>query len=100
MELTLGSGRVIPDATEDDIRSLIAGEEFAILGPDLTYIQCAERREPPYDYVLEYQDGSLDRHYRAVDGPITLDRVTAAFLKYRRGDASWRDDFRWEKLEL
>ena len=101
MELTLESGRVVPDPTEDDIRSSIEGEEFAILGDDPdTYIQCAEQREPPYEYVLEYQDGSLDRHYQAVDGPITLDRVVAAFRKYLRRDPSWRSNFRWEKMDL
>jgi hypothetical protein len=66
--------------------------------PD-TYLQCAEQQEPPYEYVLEYQDGSLDRHYHAVDGPITLDRVLAAFIKYLRRDSSWRSDFRWEMIE-
>jgi hypothetical protein len=101
VELTLESGRVIAGATEDDILASIDGEEFAILGidPD-TYIQCAEQKEPPYEYVLEYQDGSLDRHYQAVDGPITLDRVIAAFIKYLRRDSSWQSDFRWEKMEL
>jgi hypothetical protein len=100
VELTLASGRVITDATEDDVRA-IDGEAFAILGidPD-TYIQCAERNGAPPEYVLEYQDGSLDRHYQAVDGPITLDRVIAAFIKYLRRDSSWRSDFRWEKMEL
>jgi hypothetical protein len=101
VELTLESGLVIADATEADILDLIEAEEFAILcvNPD-TYIQCAEQKEPPYEYVLEYQDGALDRHYEAVDGPITLDRVIAAFLKYLRRDSSWRTDFQWEKMEL
>jgi hypothetical protein len=35
-----------------------------------------------------------------VDGPVTLDRVVGAFLKYRRRDSSWRSDFRWEKMDL
>jgi hypothetical protein len=97
----LESGRIIADATEEDILASIDGEEFAILSidPD-TYIQCAEEKEPPYEYVLEYQDGSLDMHYQAGDRPVTLDRVTAAFIKYLRGDSSWRDDFRWEKMKL
>jgi hypothetical protein len=48
MELTLESGRVISDATEEDIRASIDGEEFAILSIDPnTYIQCAEQRESP-----------------------------------------------------
>ena len=101
MELTLESGRVIADATEADILSSVEGEDFAILGGDPdTYIQCAEQSEPPYEYILEYQEGSLERHYRAADGPVTLDRVIAAFIKYLRRDSSWRSDFRWERITL
>jgi hypothetical protein len=101
MELTLESGRVIADATEHDILDSIDGENFAILTTDSdTYIQCAQQQEPPYEYVLEYQDGSLDQHYQAVDEPITLDYVMAAFIKYLRRDPSWRSDFKWKKMEF
>jgi hypothetical protein len=101
MELILESGKTIASATEQDILSLIDGEDFAILGidPD-TYIQCAEQQEPPYEFILEYQDGSLDQHFSAVDGPVTLDRVINAFIKYLRQDASWRADFQWQREEL
>jgi hypothetical protein len=101
MELTLESGSVIADVTEEDILSSIEGEDFTILAADAnTYIQCAEQTEPPYEYILEYQDGSLEEHYEAVDGPITLERVIAAFLKYLRRDESWRSDFEWDKMKL
>jgi hypothetical protein len=101
VELTLESGRIIADPTEDDIWSSIVAEEFAILAVDHdTYIQYAGQKKRPSEYVLEYQDGSLDRHYQAVDRPIAVDRVTAVFLKYLRGDSSWRSDFRWEKMDL
>lgn len=101
MELTLESGKIIDDATEDDILSSIDGEEFAILAIDAnTYIQCAEQNEPPYEYILEYQDGSVDCHFQALDGPITLDRVIAAFIKYLRQDSTWRSDFDWDRVEI
>jgi hypothetical protein len=101
VDLELGSGRVVPNATEDDILGLVEGEDFVILSIDSnTYIQCAEQQAPPYEYVLEYQAGSLDRHYLAADRPITLDRVISAFLKYLRGDESWQTDFEWEKMKL
>ncbi len=101
MKLSLESGRVIANATEDDILASVEHEEFAILGidPD-TYIQCAKRQGLPNEYFLEHQDGSLDRHFQAVDRPITLDRVVSAFLRYLRLDASWRSDFQWDKMEL
>jgi hypothetical protein len=101
MNLELASGRILEMVSEDAIRSSIAGEEYAILGPNSdVYMQCAQRKERPYDYVLEFQDGSLDEHYQAVDGPIPLERVLAAFVKYLRRDASWRFDFEWEKMDL
>jgi hypothetical protein len=101
MNLELASGRILEMVSEDSLRASVVGEEFAILGPNPdTYMQCARRKEPPYHYVLEYQDGSLDRHYHAVDGPIPLERVLAAFVKYLRRDPSWRFDFEWEKMDL
>ena len=101
MELTLESGRVIAWPTEADVRDALLREEFAILSVDGgTYIQFAERKCPPYEYHLEYQDGGLDRHYQAADGPITMERVVAAFFSYLRGESSYRSDFRWERMEL
>jgi hypothetical protein len=101
MELTLASGRVIADPTEDDIREAVAVEEFAVLGAGpMTYIQCAGQSEAPGVGTMEYQDGSLDRHFRAADVLVAAARVTGAFIKYLRMDPSWRSDFRWEKMEL
>lgn len=53
-----------------------------------------------WEYILEYQEGSVSKHYRAVDSPILLEQVLNAFSKYLRGDESWRSDFTWEKLDL
>lgn len=101
MQLELESGVTIPSPTDTDF-TRIEGEEFAILsGEDSnSYIQCAEMTEPPWEYVLEYQDGSIDRHYRAIGGAIKLDQIKAAFRKYRDGDASWLTDFEWERIDL
>jgi hypothetical protein len=101
MELELESGQVIHNVTEGDILSRVEGEALAILTADTdTYIQCAELKASPGMYVLEFQDGSVDAHYQAMDDPITVDRVLAAFIKYLRDDTSWRTDFRWEQMEL
>lgn len=98
MDLSLASGRVIADAAEDDIRSAIPGEDSANLGDDPHYyIRCAKQRESPHEYALYYQYGSPAEHFRAVDRPITLDRVVSAFVKYLRRDATWQSDFRWER---
>lgn len=101
MTLQLESGKLIRDVEDQDIRAKVEGEAFAILSADdNTYLQCAEQSEPPYGYVLEYQEGSTKNHYAATDGPITLERVLAAFVKYLHGDDSWRSDFTWKKVKL
>ena len=82
------------------LRELSGGlNSFAILskGED-TYIQAAGG--PATGFDLEYQDGSVDRHFRCSDRPLTLDRVTAAFLLYLSGDEGWMTEFRWEHMEL
>jgi hypothetical protein len=101
VELTLPSGQVLADVTESALGAVIEGEDFAILGIDPHYyIRCAKRREPPSEYVLEFQDGSIAQRYQAIDGPITLGRVLSAFIKYLRHDRSWQSDFQWERTEL
>ena len=101
MDLTLESGAVIRDATEQDIRGRIEGEEFAILAAgDDTYLQCAKQNDAPSEYVLEFQEGDLGHHYRAVDDAVPLDRVITTFIKYLRGDESWQSDFEWQRMEL
>ena len=101
MDLTLESGAVIRDVTEQDIRGRIEGEEFAILAADDdTYLQCAKQNDTPSEYVLEFQEGDLGHHYRAVDDAVPLDRVITTFIKYLRGDESWQSDFEWQRMEL
>jgi hypothetical protein len=102
MQLELESGsQIIRDPTEKDICAYVGIEGFAILSvSEYTYIQCAEHDERTGEFQLEYQDGSVDEHYRAADEPITLDRILTAFVKYLRKDESWRSDFDWEKMKL
>jgi hypothetical protein len=109
MLLTREDGTEIVDPTPGQIEDALCGldclhgNSFAILGGDWTYIQTAQEDDPDFGvkyFVLEYQAGSLDRHYRAADGPLDLDDVIDAFLKYAAGDPGWKDDFTWEKMDL
>lgn len=100
MELTLPFDRSIADVTEDVVQSIIQSEEFGILGIDShNYMRFDKHKAPPDEYVLEYEDGTINRRFQAVDGPITYDRVLSAFLKYQRRDITWQSDFRWESKE-
>jgi hypothetical protein len=103
MDLML-SDRTIRGAAASDL-VCIGREDFAILSDGDTFIQCARASvytpdKSRLDYLLEYQDGSENEHYRAIGEPITLARVLSAFLKYLRGDASFRTDFPWGKVDL
>jgi hypothetical protein len=100
VDLELESGAVVRHVGEKDLAGHIEREDFAILmdGP-LTYLQCA-KQAPGSGYVIEYQDGSVKEHYGATGGPIAMDRVVSAFIKYLRRDPSWRGDFEWERVEI
>ena len=100
MDLELESGVVLRQVAEKDLAEHIEREDFVILldGP-LTYMQCA-KQAPDSGYVIEYQDGSVKEHYGATGGPIALDRVVSAFIKYLRRDPSWRGDFEWERVPI
>ena len=112
MRLTLEDGTVLTDPTPaqiaDALRSLNWQKDnsFAILekSDDSTYLQTAQMDDPELKeprFVLEYQDGSLARHYEAVaeDG-FALEKVIAAFQQYADGSESWRDGFEWKKMDL
>lgn len=111
MRLTTDADPPIDQPTPDDIRRVVSFSDhprrtFAILQdrPGF-YIQVAI--DDHRNYQVEYQDGTLDRHYEAYvvehhddDAHPGLGEVVAAFVSYLRGDDEWRRQFRWTKLEL
>jgi hypothetical protein len=71
------------------------GGSFAILGrDDMTYIQASGSMKDGCD--LEYQEGSLSRHFRATNASISLQEVIAAFQDYAAGGSQWQSRFQWE----
>ena len=69
---------------------------LATLGhSDLVYLQASGSVQK--GFTLEYQDGSLDQHYRSGATALPLDEATVVFQKYARGDASWRDGIMWDR---
>ena len=70
---------------------------LATLGrSELTYIQVAGSVQT--GFALEYQEGSLARHYRSRPANLPLETVTQIFQRYARGDGSWRQGAEWEHL--
>src|SRR5262249_51217010 len=72
MQLILASGRTIQNVKRKHLE-LIDGEEYATLvredHPEV-FIQCMEMNDSPQEYILEYRDGSADKHFRATDEAI------------------------------
>jgi len=77
-------------------------EDFVILSKnDMNYIQAAlSDYEGEEGLVLEYQEGSLEKHFNCIDGNISKEQVLTAFLLYLKGDLSWKSHFSWEKTVI
>ncbi|MGJ8638788.1 MAG: hypothetical protein ACSHYA_05300 [Opitutaceae bacterium] len=72
---------------------------FAILSmDDMTYLQTAGSVSD--GFVLEYQNGSMDEHYRASNETIETEKIIQVFEAFRNGDVSWFDEFEWNKEDL
>lgn len=87
------------ESIEDALRKLDgASNHFAILSIDeMTYMQASGSAET--GFVIEYQDGALDEHFKSTDTAIPLERVSKAFQSYLRRDDKWKSEFEWEKDE-
>jgi hypothetical protein len=76
-------------------------DDFVVLSKnDMNYIQAAPGDFEGEGLVLEYQDGSLDRHFSASDTNISKEQILSVFLAYLKGEDSWKDKFIWEKTIL
>ena len=105
MQLTLGLRGVVNGPTETQVeqavRSLPGGDDsYAILaqsGRDDRsgdyYIQTLGG--PSEGYLLEYREGSAQRHFRCTEAALTTDAVLAAFLAYFHGRADYKTGLRW-----
>jgi hypothetical protein len=76
-------------------------DDFVVLSKnDMNYIQAAVSDFEEEGLILEYQEASLDKHFNCIDTNISKEQVLAAFLKYLKGDLSWKDEFSWEKTVI
>jgi len=103
-KLEICGERTIVDPSDEDIRSALggldagSGDAFVILVPaEMTYIQASGDRRRGFD--MEYQEGSIDRHFRATNESILVDDVAEAFIAYRSGDESWKSRFEFKRVE-
>jgi hypothetical protein len=99
MKLETESAGTLQDPREREIADALSTlDGFAVLSHDeLTYLQTAGTASD--GFVLEHQAGSTEEHHTCPDR-LSLERVTAAFIAYAKGDTSWRTAFRWNKLDV
>jgi ribosomal protein S18 acetylase RimI-like enzyme len=91
-------------ASSEALRAVIpalAGQEnpYAILsGSDpMTFMQALWT---PTGHVVEYQEGSVGRHYRTVHRELSAEDVIAAFQSYASGESAWRTMFDYQRVEV
>lgn len=63
---------------------------------DATYLQASGSAHA--GLALEYQEGSLDHHYKSQGAPLPLQTVTDMFQCYAREDEAWRNRVAWEHV--
>ena len=88
--------------TQEVIENLANGVEISVIlvdtdAPDngMTYVQAITDEDDVY--ILEYQDGSLDRHYFC-SSEISIDDIVRVFVLYLDANPEWQMGLHWEKL--
>jgi hypothetical protein len=93
-------GKEPPEPSLPHIREAIEAfkggpNSFAILArSEFTYMQCQSGNN--IGYSLEYQEGSLEEHYKCKND-LTEEDVIEILQAYRNEDESWKTKFHWEK---
>ena len=93
----------VKNPSEQDIIDMFQGfgendmDDFVILSKNnMNYIQTAIGEKEEEGFILEYQEGSLDKHFIATDRDLELDRIIEIFIAYNNGDEKWKSDFQWD----
>ena len=89
------------DASIAEIVSALEGADdpFLILGGDdeQRYIQALAT---PTGFVLDFQEGGVDQHYRCKREDLSAQDVIDAFRQYLAWNGKWRPSLEYERIEL
>jgi hypothetical protein len=101
-KLSLENDTIIDNPTSNQIAQALStlnttNNTFAILEfDDMTYIQTA--MENTQEFVLEFQDGSLVKHYQT--NVEDLHQVLTEFQGFLESRETWKQTIDWQKIEL
>jgi hypothetical protein len=101
MMLTINGETTISNPSDDDIVSSLAAlntksrDAFVILESDeMTYMQVSGDRN--VGFVLEYQEGTVEKHYQSQRKDIPFEKIAQTLYAYRDGQHHWKEWFHLE----
>ncbi|MBT8145187.1 MAG: hypothetical protein KJO55_10830, partial [Gammaproteobacteria bacterium] len=65
---------------------------------EMSYIQTAGCAAS--GYVLEYQEGSIEKHFSCEDPDLDEDTIIDIFQRYFDNDSRWKTDRQWTPVDL
>ena len=104
MELLINGDLVLNDPDKYTVSNALLNLSineggFAILEKgENEFIQTCGDTERGFE--LEYQDGSIEKHYRCKKRSLTLPEVTDVFILYLESADEWKDRYQWEWMDL
>ena len=97
-----GEARENPDRSEIEVvlSSLgNSGNSFAILErSEKEFMQIAG--DPDNGFLIEYQSGSMDKHYQSENHQIALEPAVDTLVSYAAKDRRWLSNHAWTKIDL
>ena len=104
MKLELEGGEVFDHPSPSTIEAALARVDgrsigFAILSEgEMSYVQAAGSAKA--GFALEYQLGSIDRHFGSMSSDVPIDVVVRVFGRYAEGHADWSEPLEWQRMVL
>lgn len=103
MILNINDKDQVENPTADDLNHhlpQVGIDEYCILSrKDEEYMQFYHNDDDTY--LLEYRDGSFEKHYAETSEQLSIDEVLSAFVGYLEGDEQrWKAKHEWRKVEF
>ncbi len=101
--LEISNAKRITNPSNSDIVEAVngldctSGDAFLILSRnEMFYMQASGDSRLGFD--LEYQEGSMQQHYRAKRNGLSSDDICSVLIAYRDNDPQWKSRFEFERI--